>query len=295
MSTIIYALLLTNILLGVLNNYLQKLFSLQFGNCKKALIGFNVIISASAAMMSFFIMLRSQTGITWPALLFGFPAGLGYFFGFYYHFLAFREGVGIATASLFIQASMIAPVIVGWIIIGEPVLTAHILGILLLVIGIYIIITADKTDYAMGSIKGIRYLALALLANAAISVCQKLYPYYFPGTDTSGLSFSIFLFALISSVIIYISTKEEGVRYSISFYTISGTEGVITCIRNLLSIFLAGRLAAAIQFPVSSSMGLTLTAIMSVVVFKERLSLKKVIGMVMCIAGCIYLGLNGQD
>ena len=292
MSTIIYALLLTNILLGVLNNYLQKLFSLRFGNCKKALIGFNVIISASAAVMSFFIMLRSRAGITWPAILFGIPAGLGYFFGFYYHFLAFREGVGVATASLFIQASMIAPVIVGWIIIGQPVLMSHIIGILLLIIGIYIIITADESGHSMGSLKGIWYLVLALLANAAISVCQKLYPYYFPEAETSCLSFSIFLFALLSSVIIYLSIKEESPRYSLSFYTISGSEGVITCIRNLLSIFLAGRLAAAIQFPVSSSLGLTLTAIMSVVVFREKLSVKKAIGMVMCIIGCVYLGLQ---
>lgn len=292
MFLIIYLVLLTNIGLGVLNNFLQKKFSIQYGSCKKALIGFNVIISAAAAIMSLVIMLQSHTSVTWHAFAFGIPAGLCYFFGFYYHFLAFEEGVGVATASLFIQASLIAPIVVGWFVIRETIYPQHILGIVLLVIGIYIILTADNAKHTKSSLKGIWYLILALLANAIIGICQKLYPYYFPDTNTSGLSFSIFLCAFLSSIIIYLFSKGDRPRYGLSFYTISGAEGIITCVRNLLTIFLASRLAAAIQFPVSSSLGLTLTTIMSVIVFKEKISVKKGIGIVMCIIGSVYLGLQ---
>ena len=80
-------------------------------------------------------------------------------------------------------------------------------------------------------------------------------------------------------------------EYDRYFFTNSGGTGIILCVRNLLGIFLAANMVAAIQYPITSSMILVLTTILSALVYRENMSKKKIVGIAICIMGTVCLGI----
>ena len=285
----VYAVLVLNILLGVYQNFLGKEFSRKYGKDKRTLLGFNIIIMGIAAISAFLLVMKSQASIEWHALMFGIFAGLGYAFGFYYNFLAYENGVGLATASMVVQSSMIAPIIIGWFVVREKIYAEQIIGMGFLFLAMYLIITADSGKKGIDCKKGLIYIVLNFLANALIAVCQKLYPFCFPEANNTSLSFCTFLCAFLISLVIYFMNKNTELKVESYFYINSGATGIILCVRNLMTIFLAANMVAAIQYPITSSMILILTTILSGLVYKENMSKKKLVGIMICIIGTICL------
>lgn len=288
----VYMVLILNIFLGVTQNFLGKEFSRKYGADKRALLGFNIIVMGIATISAFLLMMKSYAGFEWYALLFGIFAGLGYVLGFYYNFLAYENGVGLATASMIVQSSMIAPIVVGWFIVREEMYVVQVIGILLLLLSMYLIFTGDNGKRKIGSKKGLMYVLLTFLANAVIAVCQKLYPYCFPKAQSTVFTFFTFLCSCFISSAFYFMNKGKRIKeYDRYFFTNSGGTGIILCVRNLLGIFLAANMVAAIQYPITSSMILVLTTILSALVYRENMSKKKIVGIAICIMGTVCLGI----
>lgn len=203
--------------------------------------------------------------------------------------LAINNGP-LSLTSLITAFSLIVPTLYGLIILNETITPTLIFGLILLAVCLILI----KFDGGVGKIswKWATYVTLAFLGNGICSTVQKvqqihsngMYKSEFMVIALSLASVILFIFAICFERKTFIKNSKSG----FACYTLCGLgNGVV----NMLVMAISLSVASSVMFPIMSVGSITLTTALSVILFKERLSLYQWLGVLSGLISIVFLNL----
>lgn len=205
-----------------------------------------------------------------------------------------------AYTAVIVTLSTIIPTLSGCVLWGEVISLVQIAGIVLMLVCMVcsVDLRHQNTQMSKSSLKWFLYVLGAFLCTGFIGVMQKWHQSSKFRAELGG--FLILAFA-ISSLYSLISFLIIGSKRIVDFKSLVKTEltlsavifavvcGICVAINNKLNLYLSGVIDSAVFFPVVNGSNLILTAIASVILFKEKLSIKKWIGFFIGIIAVILL------
>jgi len=243
------------------------------------------------ALLFFIIPLNGRFDYSLTTFWFSLGFATTYVIGVIGTFLAISTGP-LSLSSLIIAYSLIVPACYGLIFLNEPISTLLIVGIVLLLISLFLINVEKKGEKKEITLKWTFYAFLGFIGNGGCSTVQKLQPLYCDGKHKNEF---MIVALLISTIVMFIpaiikerqSIKENFVK-GFPFHIICGiANGAV----NYLVILLSVTMAASLMFPLISAGGIVLTVLISIFVYKEKLSREQIIGVILGVGAIVALNI----
>ncbi len=232
----------------------------------------------------------------WPAILIGFL----FMFNFILMMLSTKR-VGVGVTSAFSKMSVLIPVIVGILFLQQVNnIIFKILGILLTLISFYFILYKGKNRGEMGGVKGNKYLSILLpvsvfFFSGLCDVCQELGRKFliFDGNDAPIFIFVIFTSAFIFCVVLSVF---DGIKNGFNFSWWSLFLGVLLGLSNFfaskLLLITVHEFGGSVVFPIVNASTVLMTTLIGLIFFKEKLSVKQLIGLIIAIIAVVFIALS---
>lgn len=197
----------------------------------------------------------------------------------------------LSISSLMINYSLIIPTLFGVFFLKEPFGPAKISGFILLVISLFLINYVKSGDSNIKlSLKWIVAIAIAFVGNGMCSTVQKLQQIASNGKYKS--EFMIIALIIVFAILLPTSIWfEKGkIRASIkSGGLLAIAYGLANGLVNWLVMFLGNRIPVSILFPVVSAGGIIVSTIISVMLYKEKLSNIQTVGVLAGITSIVFI------
>ena len=199
---------------------------------------------------------------------------------------------GLVT--LFFSFGIIIPIITDLAVLGTLINIFQIIGLALLLVSFYIGNRPLGDDRKNISPQFILICMVSFLLNGVIMSLVKLHQGAMPGTDVQAFVLYGFSASVAASVVCFLffhikESKAEKPSYGYMFtspkYYLSAVGGgATTAVGNLLMLMAASLVPAAIQFPIMSGGTSIVSAILSIFIFKEKLTKKMALVLLIGIA-----------
>ncbi len=230
------------------------------------------------------------------------------------------KGAPLTVCSIFGLGGLIVSCIGGIFLFNEPVSWLQGVGLATFLIGAYVHTQKGKKETKKISFYTYVLLFLRLFINGLVMIVQKYFSLNVVGGNVSTFSFLTFLLnfliMLVCAIVLYLKgktkptvqteiavteqtvTEEENPRPQKTILGLSKT--LLVCggllafalfVINFLVTELGKTVDSVILFPVSSAISIVMTAVIGWVVFKEKLNLKSIIGLIVALLGIIIIGL----
>ncbi len=174
-------------------------------------------------------------------------------------------------------SSMIIPALSGVVMFGEKFSIGKTFAILLLIFFIYISLKKDKSSSFNKD--WILYCVLAFIFQGAIGIIQKIH-------QSSSHKDELFVFLAVSFLFSCIFSKclsfggKEKLKFTKKEYIFAFLCGICTFTMNYINLKLSGIIPSQIFFPLVNGGSIVLTSLVSVFIFKEKLSKRQTIGLI---------------
>ncbi len=176
---------------------------------------------------------------------------------------------------LITTSSMIIPTMSG-VFFGEHFSIQKLLLVFVLIGFIYL--SLDKSESLKVNKKWLFFCAAAFVLQGSIGVLQKIHQTSVYRAETSGFLFAGFICSFIYSSIMARKGFKE-VRFTKRHILVGIACGICTYTMNILNLKLSGLLPSQLFFPLVNGSSIVLSSLMSVVIFKEKISKKQLIGL----------------
>lgn len=272
-----YILIFSVIAVTLFRSVAKKQYNIKTDN-KGAYI-FNSVNTFFAAL---FFLITDSNGFEMEFAVVPYIIGFAITFGLgtLFEFLAIREG-SLSLTALIGSYSLMVPTLYGLLFLNESISLCFILGIILLLISLFLV-NNKKGDNKI-SLKWVIYVALCFLGTGFCSTIQTAQQRRFNGSYKS--EFMIITLVLLSIFFLVLSLNQEKgeIKFCLKRAVIPTVfTGIATGLINLLTMVLVSRgMAASIMFPVISGGTIIITTLVSIFVYKEKLTLNQYIGLVL--------------
>ena len=233
---------------------------------------FNMIMYAVCILL-FGIGMIGGT-ISWFTVLLGVLFGVVTALSNLYTMNALSEGPMHITL-LITTSSMIIPTMSG-VFFGEGFSPYKLIAVVILIGFIYLSLGSGG-DKKINK-KWFFFVALAFLFQGSIGVLQKIHQ-----ASEHKAELNCFLFVAFICSLIYSRIRAKKGFKELNFgkkqVIIAVLCGVCTYAMNILNLHLAGVLPSQVFFPLVNGSSIVLTSLMSVIVFKEKISKKQLVGL----------------
>jgi len=202
------------------------------------------------------------------------------------------EKTSVAFMTLCHSSGMILPCIIGHFFWSEKLNAISVLGIMLAILSIVLLKGGqekNKKINLMGAIFGI----VIFLTSGGVMIAQKLMGIYFAEQSISAYNFYSFIvpFLIICCLvrpkqIVGGEKKNKGLAFICAFGS-----AVSLCVISFVMTSLSGRVPSVLLFPLFNGLGIIFVCIGSVFAFKEKLTVKKLIGLVLGVIGLCLINL----
>ncbi len=209
-------------------------------------------------------------------------------------FLAIGTGP-LSITSMIVQYSLIIPTIYG-LCTGDEASPFLYVGLGLLFISLFLVNIEKKGEEKKITLKWGIFALLAFFGNGLCSTVQKAQQDVFvteqnPDGYKSEFMIIALIVSLVSIAIAALIFEKKGLGAKIKtgahWYIICGLANGLV---NLFVIMLA-KYEASIVFPVISAGGIVATALVGIFIYKEKLSVMQIIGMVLGTSSIVFLNL----
>lgn len=210
---------------------------------------------------------------------------------------AVQKGAYMMT-DVFSTLGLVVPIVGGLLCFGEEVRLTHCLGVLILIVASLIMCSYNNSIKAKLTISSVALLILCGFSSGAIDFSQKLFSKYADGVPTSVFSFYTYLtsFIVLILCIPFLKPKSSNAlkEACTSLKPIFGFIVIMSaCLfLNSYTMTLAAGydyLPSAVLFPLTRGVSLVLSTTMSAVFFKEKLTVKSVIGVLLSFIGVVIV------
>ena len=181
------------------------------------------------------------------------------------------------------SSGMILPCIIGHFFWSEKLSLLSVLGTILAIVSIVLLKGGNKNADKI-SLKGSDYGVVVFLTSAGVMIAQKLMGIYFKEQSISAYNYYSFVVAFLILMIISKPHTEFKSRTK-SVYPFAIGSALSLCIVSMVMTLLAGKVPSVVLFPLFNGLGTILVCFGSIFLFKEKMTLKKIIGIIVGIFG----------
>lgn len=193
------------------------------------------------------------------------------------------EASSVAFMTLCHASGMIIPCVIGHFLWSEPLSFLSVVGILLAVVSI-VLLKDSKSDKKSLGMMGIMIGIIVFLTSGGVMVVQKLMGLYFSEQSISAYNFYSFVVAFL--ILSFFVRPEADVRTNMRAVVLCAAGSAVSlCAISLVMTSLAGRVPSIILFPLFNGLGIIFVCIGSVFAFKEKLTAKKMFGLILGVCG----------
>lgn len=286
-----YLLLIISLCLGVSKNVVPKCAGREFEGTER--LSYVNIITSIFAMLLFGKPGACLDGIkdtefVISALMYGLCI-LG---SQSFYIIAAKNG-SVSLCSLIYASCFVIPTVFSTLAFNEAFSVFRIIGIALMLFSVALV--SVKGD--VNSSNGKWYLVFAFMAMICaglLGILQKTFSSKYGSENVNSYLFFSFLFMLIFSLVIsffsgkkYASAKRCGRK----FYVCAFAAAVSIVVANKMNLYLAGALPGLVFFPVINGGTIMLSAVMSVILFKEKLRASAWVGILLGIFAIVLIAL----
>ena len=267
------SLIITSITTMVLQNCLYNKSCKTILKTAKHINLFNITVYSVCALLFGILLLSEKLSVftVLLGLLFGVITALSNLF----KMLSLSKGPMNITL-LITTSSMIIPTMSG-IFFGEAFSLLKLCTVLILIAFIYL--SVKEHDDKKINKKWVLFCMLAFLFQGAVGVLQKIHQSSVHKTEVSGFLFIAFICAIVFCFIRNINSNPK-IRLDRKMAFIGLICGSCTFGMNYINLILSGMLPSQLFFPLINGSAIVLSSIMSVIIFKERLSKRQTVGLV---------------
>lgn len=281
-----YLLLALDLVINGINSIARKKYSLRFNG--KGVYFFNAVAILFAIL---FFLISSKGDLHFPPALWPYAMIFGACFGICnVATLAAISSGPLALTSLFLSYSTLIPTIYGFFLGERPDLRLFIPGLALLMVSLFLTNKPQKGEKI--SSKWLVFILIACITNGGCSISQTAQQVAFNeqyGNELMILALSMVLVVYIVLALL-IERKEIPALLKDGWYN-APVSGIANGANNFLVMLLRPMLGATILFPLISGGGLVVTLLISLFIFKEKLSRTQMIGFFLGLASVILLSL----
>ncbi len=200
------------------------------------------------------------------------------------------KGATLVVCNMFSTGGLFIPCILGIFLFDEPMSLWQWLGLIVFVISIYFLSAKKEKRQKAFSLKTLIMLITCLLTGGLVMVVQKYFAILVPDGNIalfSALTFGLNAFILYMGMLFCALKKKKtsGVGVleikplSKSLLVCGGLLAVALFVINLLVTYMASSVPSVILFTVSSAISIIITCFVGVIMFKEKLTVKNIIGL----------------
>lgn len=209
-------------------------------------------------------------------------------------FLAIRMG-SLAITNLILGYSTVVVCLYGIIFLGETSnwLTYVCIGIMVLALFLLKQPEKDKTKSTKKkSLLWFIFAMLGMLTSAGYSIITKAQQVAFNQTvDSEYVLIAIGFSAIATFIVGVITGKKEAFRVFKTCIPYAGVAGLSNGVTNLLTLFTNTMIAVSISSPTRSVMTKVLHFVLGYFIFKERYTVRQIIGLVLVCGAVVLLNL----
>jgi len=293
-----YLILAVSMFAALFASVIKKYSTESFESKKIMRFLFNSVVTLTCAASLFVISLTSGlpeisvfTFLT--GILFGFITAVQFFFSL----MAYESGP-FSYTSVIVSLSTIIPVLSGSLIWGESIATVQIVGMALMLLCFVLSVDFSKSEKKTSPIWFL-YVFITFAATGFIGVMQKWHQKSEYKAELDGfliIAFmTAFVFSSIGTVVSLLKAKSKNECTNIKKdITLLATLLMVCCgicaaANNKMNLFLSGVMDSATFFPVVNGGGMILSALASLIIFKEKLTTQKWIGIAIAVVAVILI------
>ena len=190
----------------------------------------------------------------------------------------------VAFMTLCHSAGMLVPCLIGHFFWKEKLGLLAFIGILFTVLSAVFLKGGDKKQGKKDAV-GVLCGVAVFLTSGGVMVAQKLMGLCFSGESVAAYNLYSFLlaFLLLSPLAVRGHREEKPFRKSTVLCALGSA--VSLCVISLVMTSLAGAVPSVILFPLFNGSGIILVSLGSVLVFKEKLTRKNLVGLFLGVLG----------
>lgn len=273
MNAVLY---LLNVVCASGQSALSKVYALKGGTANV----FNV--NKAIAGICVFLAMGIYNGMSFhlPTLIFGLCYGIFLGISMFTGFKALEIGP-MALTSIIASFSLIIPFIFGITVWNEKLSVLGAVGIVLLLTAI--VLLNFKKEKGL-SFKWSFFALMILITNGICSLIQKYHQLYYP--DRYRIEFMIWSFVCVLFVSTVIGKKE---LKSFRIDPLGIISGIMNGSANFIVLYLAATQNASVLFPVVSVCNVIAAWLIGRIIFKEKLKLFQLLGLVFGVAAVFML------
>lgn len=207
--------------------------------------------------------------------------------------VALRNGT-MALTSIFGTAGLLIPVIAGVFLFDTPISIGQCLGIILFFVAAFLLISSSRKIYTGFSFKTLLLLIGVLLAEGSTMLAQQMFAFYVPDGDVSVFSlFSFGIPGICLLLYVLVNTKkysaDSNAKLTPKLLGLGAILSVAVFIINQLATLAASILSPAVLFTFINGGGTIISTIVAALVFKEKITLKSALGVILGIAALLII------
>ena len=202
----------------------------------------------------------------------------------------------VSITTLIGNCSLVVSVVVCFILWNEPISLADMIGLALLMLGLTL--ATYKKSSGTFTKKWAVLSFLFLVLGAGVGITFKAFGKSGDTSRTADMMIVAALVMLISYTAICLfaggfasksnnCTKKE----KRLFIILALVSGLLSCLYNRLNIYLSGALDGVVFFPSFNGGVVVLSTVVSMIIFKEKLSVKQLLGLLLGISGICIIGI----
>lgn len=273
-------------------NVMFKLFE-RFGVNTLQAILFNYVTAVTISVLISPVSYPVSEIVTKGWFYTGMLLGIAYFVSMYLYSLS-TVNIGVALTALLTRTSLVIPTVAALFFFNESFTARMGVAIAMIFVALYFIFyTKEKPQNGKGSMWIMVVLpALVFLTCGLNDVLMKSSQFFFIKNDGDNASFItiVYLTSLIFGAGSYfLSRKKRKDKFcpqSIFWGILMGTINIINslCVLKALSV-----IPASVAFPVINTGIVVLSTFIGLFFFKERLTTRKIVGIVIALAAIVLL------
>ena len=254
---------------------------------------FNGIICLFAVI---FYLLSDQGGLIFPGgvVIYGLINSCLYATGFYAAYLAYVSG-SFGLSKLITSFTCVIPIIYGIVFAGESQSPVYYVAFALILVSLFLM-RFQKPDADGGKVKfspkWIISVILVIVSNGFISVLGKMQHAAFGDTYKNeflivtyiGSTLWLFLMGFLFERRSFRSTVKYGVLYG-------AAAGLCNGLGNWLNLTSYNYLDLSVSVPIKTGAGLVLSFLVSLIIYKERFSVRQIIAVILGTLAVVLINL----
>ena len=293
-----YIFLVLSILFAVSNNILLHYYNDESKKCN--IFAFNTFVSLIWAGI-LFIISGGIGQVSLTTILYGIAYGVSMASFLFFKMASLGSGP-VSITSLIGCCSLIVPSLVGIFVWNESVNVLQIIGLLALIVSIFLCVD-PKSDIKISK-KWIIYCVAFFTCAGVSAVIQKAFNKTDVSAEGNVMMVITALTAFVCFLALYLITKFSNGKKSAkntltksvnkSFFKYNAIFivlcGIVSCCYQRLNVYLAGALSGIVFFPIFNGSLIFLSCLSGVVLFKEKLSTKQILGLVFGTLSIMLIG-----